>query len=126
MTEVTKYIADDGTEFNDPDACIEYELKNRIDDLGADLEFYDDNKKPIVSGEPSDILAASYFITVKTKKAWDFLQDIGYEYSLSSPSDGRLQYNSGLYYYDEHGDKWLYWQDEFLKIMEIGRYFGQA
>ena len=29
MTEITKYLADDGTEFEDEDQCLEYELRNK-------------------------------------------------------------------------------------------------
>lgn len=47
MIEITKYVADDGTEFEDKSKCLSYENNLRLISYKNDFALFDENKCPL-------------------------------------------------------------------------------
>lgn len=102
MREIHKFIADDGTEFEDANECREYELSNRMDDIGNDLQLY----KGV--NEPCSNPYAARFIIARTPAAKALLNEVCDFYEIVAP------WNQGIYYDDansEEANAW-YWDAE--------------
>ena len=71
MKEVTKYIADDGTEFNTEWECLRYEDKWKLSCYYNDFKLFDEGKFHLFfeNAEPCEV----YYITVKNPCAVEAL-----------------------------------------------------
>ena len=101
MVEVTYWIADDGTQFEDKDQCAQYEnglmwqkVKNDIEMWDSDFEIVDD-------------FCDASFIKVKTMEAARWLNDYGEQAGIYTPYTYH-EVLPGFYFYD-NGD--YYWED---------------
>ena len=123
MTEITKYVADDGTEFDFEDECLEYELKGKIRDIYG-FTVYDCNGKEIKPEDYRDLdcfVGEARYIKITNIKGWDEFSDLCEENDVYF-YDGMDDFcEKGLYYFDDDHDYWLNWDAEYEKLRTIRR-----
>ena len=123
MTKVTKYIADDGTEFEFEDECLEYELKEKIKDIYG-FKAYDRNGQeihPFDYDDLDDFITDMMFLKITDVKGWEEFLDICDEervYLLDGVDDIG---EKGLFFFDEDHDYWTSWDYEYEKLRNIRR-----
>lgn len=111
MKEITKYIAEDGKEFDDEYKCKEYEIELGYNSCKDALKLYDkDNNKIELMLEDSYNFDYVCFIVIKSKEAYNWLCDsmLGY-YGLTIPKHYDVEeenYNCA-FYYDFDCDEWI-------------------
>lgn len=112
MKEITKYIAEDGKEFDDEYECREYEIGLSFDLYKNVLKLYDKNNNEITLDTLRDCydFDAICYIVIKEEKAYDWLYDTMYGYyGLTIPKHDDVEkenYNCA-FYYDFDYDKWI-------------------
>lgn len=124
MTEITKYIADDGTEFEDEDECLDYERTSTMKAIKGVKFFSEDGKEITNYSSLEDLLDLSYFIKITDKDDFDKFEELLYdELGCSYWADGwdSLKGEKGLFFYDEDRDSWISWEAEYDKLREIRR-----
>ena len=125
MYELTKtiYVANDETQFETEEECLNYELGSFKDKI----HLYNETGKPV---DLLECISHRYFEDVygfkaDDEEAFDFFRkilvnDVGYEIDMSN-EDGRYEY----YYCDEAGDMFMHvsWIEEqithYTKIKNI-------
>ena len=127
MKEITKYIADDGTEFEDEDECLYYERTEKMKSIKG-VKFFFENGKEISDYENlEDMLDRTYFIRITDKEDFDKFEEMLYEEIGSYYwADGwrGLKGEIGLFFYDEDLDRWMNWDEQYDKLIEIRRKMG--
>lgn len=117
MIEVTKYIAYDGTEFDDEEKCLEHERDQRYWGVIArnELEMWDSDYEPT-----KDISFMMYF-RCKTDLSFDYLRELhDYDGVLGCPDSVEL---GELYIFDEQEQKYVSFKDYSKHVFEIMRKF---
>lgn len=124
MEVITKYVANDGTEFENEDECLDYE---RVEGMRAiqGVKFFFENGKEITDySDLEDLLDRSYFIKITDEDDFTKFEELLYdELGCGYWADGwgSLKGERGLFYYDEDRDCWVSWDDEYDKLREIRR-----
>ena len=103
MTEKTVYIAFDGKEFDNENECERYESKELQNKYGESLFVYNKDGKKISLDEDCRLCQDSYYITCKTKEAFDYLNKIFDGYVNTIDYDGKFP---ASFYYDFTADRW--------------------
>lgn len=123
MTEITKYIADDGKEFEDEDECLDYERGIKV--LKAyGFRVYDRQGKEIF---PKDYVKDmdefsydAYYIKVENIRGWEEFEDLCNDEFDTYFYDGLDEISeTGLYFKDDDHDCWTNWDYEYEKLREI-------
>ena len=123
MEVITKYVAEDGTEFEFEDECLDYELKGKIRDIYG-FTAYDCNGKEIKPEEYRDLdcfVSEARYIKVTDIKGWDAFSDLCEEQDVYFYDGMDDFYEKGLYYFDDDHDYWLSWEHEYEKLRAIRR-----
>lgn len=123
MEVITKYLANDGTEFEFEDECLDYELKGKIRDIYG-FTAYDCNGKEIKPEEYRDLdcfVSEARYIKVTDIKGWDAFSDLCEEQDVYFYDGMDDFYEKGLYYFDDDHDYWLSWEHEYEKLRAIRR-----
>jgi hypothetical protein len=127
MTVITKYIADDGREFEDEYDCRSYEMKLQLGILGDELQWFDWKGERIEISPDVDFGMDVCFVKIFTTRAADllthFCREEGY-YSPCADSDfntipGRL----GFFWYDNDKDSWRSLREEQEELDRIKEKF---
>ncbi len=125
MTEITKYLADDGTEFEDKDECLDYERKQKLGDLKG-LKFYDSdfNELTIDQAENCEqLISDAYYIKCTDGNDLDnFKEVLDEEYCGWSGFDcagWRNVDREGLFFFDKDSDCWMSWDEWYDKLRDI-------
>lgn len=104
MKEIHKYIADDGTEFEDMRECQKYELSNQIDDMGNDIQFYNTNHEPCDFENADFIIARTPAAKELLKQLCDFYHS---EYPwASSPYEDETSEESNAWIWVSESYEW--------------------
>jgi hypothetical protein len=123
MTEITKFVADDGTEFEFEDECLEYELKAKVKDTYG-FTVYDCYGKEIKPADYRDLdsfIDEARYIKITDIKGWDAFSDLCEENDVFF-YDGMDDFcERGLYYFDDDHDYWVSWEAEYEKLRVIRR-----
>lgn len=102
MTEITKYMADDGKIFEFEDECREYEMQSIAQNMAKyGLKIWKQagmHYVPVLAN--SSGLSCATIISVSTSEAVDFLERMGDETGFSVPHE------IGEWYYDEAFEEW--------------------
>lgn len=119
MEMITKYVADDGTEFEDEDQCLEYELRNK---KFYGFVAYDFRKEPISIKDYcclDDFVDDFRAIKVTDYEGWR-------EFELYCRENGVCFYDGlddicekGLYFFDDDHDYWISWEYEYEKLRNL-------
>lgn len=123
MTEITKYIADDGKEFDDEDDCLDYERSIKILKVYG-FRAYDRQGKEIF---PKDYVKNMdyftydvYYIKVENIKGWEEFEKLCNDEFDTYFYDGLDSISeNGLYYKDDDYDCWTNWDYEYEKLRNI-------
>ena len=76
MKEITKYIADDGTEFEDEDECLDYERTEKIKTMQGVKFFYGDGKEITDYSSLEVLLESTFFIRITDKDDFDKFEEM--------------------------------------------------
>lgn len=119
MRELHLYIADDGTEFEDEQECLDYETTQSAKNLKGKVVLLDAQFKPI----PLDNLGdwdRTFFIFVKDISALHELRAV-WDWDLTGMCipDCLMGDTAGLFAYDEDYDTWYHLGTHLQKIQSI-------
>lgn len=122
MTEITKWVADDGEEFEDYDECREYEIGLKLDWHKNAIHLWDYRRNPIALDDESDYERA-FFLLIENKSAFDALEEIASEYwSIQTPGNDGFD-EPGLFFWDEDDDCWKCVEQEIAQLRELQEQF---
>lgn len=124
MEVITKYVAEDGTEFEDEDECLTYERTEGMKNLKGVKFFYENGQEITTYSSLEDLLDSSYFIKITDEKDFSKFEELLYdEVGCQYWADGwnSLRGEKGLFYYDENCDCWMSWDEQYDKLREIRR-----
>lgn len=116
MVKNIKYVALDGTEFNDEDMCVDYEINLFIPDenelvlLNESLEILPISVKSVIDCE---------YISIRSDKALKYVELIGEEYGCAVPD------KCGNFFCDNTSPNW--WSDVqkiFNDAIKLANAFG--
>ena len=110
MIEVHKYIADDGTEFDDAYDCLDYEKEAKVLKYNSKIVALDYNGKR----EPLFKVENHVYLYIANKDAYDFYNDLCYEedcIQLDTVS------KNGFFYFDTTDDEWRNLDDWISQLM---------
>lgn len=127
MQEVIKYVADDGTEFEDEAKCFDYERGMLLTDFSnRGLKAFDGNKRelPVENyTEFGSLFDDSWFFIIPNAVKDEFAEAIREEYWHSDfyycINDSKDDEN--LFYWDEDNDCWNNYKYELGKLLELGQ-----
>ena len=108
MTELHLYIADDGTEFEDEEECLQHEAGCRAFELKGRVVLLDENFLPLFLTDLSQWENA-WFIYAKDIQALRDLSDV-WDWDLTGISPPRFLFadTPGLFAYDGTIDEWYH------------------
>lgn len=124
MKEITKYVANDGTEFENEYECLDYERTEGMKAIKGVKFFFENGKEITEYSNLEDLLNRSYFIIITDRNDFDKFEDLLYdEFDCNYWAEGweNLQGKTGLFYYDEYFDRWVSWDEQYDKLREIRR-----
>ena len=127
MQEVIKYVADDGTEFEDEDECLDYERKTLLTDFSyRGLRAFDCNKKELPVENYTDVgslLDDSWFFIIPNAVKDEFSEAVREEDWLSPFPDciDDSEDDENLFYWDEDADLWKNYKYELATLLELGQ-----
>lgn len=116
MTEVIKYIADDGTEFDDEQECVEYEFSCEAEKLEGRVWLFDYRHNPMDIRDYGSYEDCHY-IFLADDRASDALADLWPDFCCYYPRDLRNA-KKGLWAYEEDHDTWYHMGDRIRAIEE--------
>ena len=106
MIEYTKYIADDGTEFDDYEECQEYERKMELDELAEEVMALNRYGKPVDNLRDTDSI---FFLRIDSDEAAERLDNLcngGWPWSYGGIRC--IEYpRAGQFFYDTDIDRWI-------------------
>lgn len=114
IEEITKYRTSDGTEFEEEEKALAYEIELATKDIQPnDLIIKDKFGKDI---EPKGLfwkVGSVFYVEVHSEAALEFFNE-------ASRAEGTLPLEQGLgvYRYDEYSDLWVTPQDDVRKLEE--------
>lgn len=114
MIEVIKYIADDGTEFEDEQECVEYEFSCNTERLEGRVWLFDSRQNPL-DIRNYDSYEAAYYIFLADDKASDTLEGLWPEFCCDYPLEMR-DAKKGLWSFDEDYGNWYHMGDRIRAI----------
>ena len=123
MKIITKYVANDGTEFEFEDECLDYEFKGTIREIYG-FTVYDCKGKEIKPDEYRNLdcfVSEARYIKITDIKGWNAFTDLCEEQDVYFYDGMDDFYEKGLYYFDDDHDYWLNWDFEYEKLRTIRR-----
>lgn len=119
MRELHLYIAEDGTEFEDEQECLDYETVQSAKELKGKVVLLDAQFKPI----PLDNLAEwdrTFFVFTKDVSALHELREV-WDWDLTGlcPPDFLFEDTAGLFAYDEDYDSWYHMGTRLQELQTI-------
>ena len=123
MTEVTKYIADDGKEFDYEDDCLDYERGLKIKEIYG-FKAYDRQGKEIFPKDyvkdMDDFVYDVCYIKVTNIQGWEEFEELCNDEFGTYFYDGLDEISeTGLYFKDDDHDYWASWEAEYEKLRVI-------
>lgn len=109
MREITKYVCNDGTEFEFDVDALDYELK--LFKKNTKILFYDKNGEPI-DIKNDDTLENCYYMYIPENEDLEALE------ALEAISEIVMPTESGLWRYDKTYDEWITPEQEIEELKE--------
>ena len=123
MTEITRYVAFDGEEFEYEDECLEYERKENLKNSYG-FQAYDRNAREIHPTEYCDLedfVNEMSFLKITDTNGWSDFVDLCDDNRVYFYDEMKEFCEKGLYYHDEDQDYWYNWDYEYEKLRNIRR-----
>ena len=119
MTELHLYVADDGTEFEDKEDCLQHETRCRAQELKGQVALLDENFRLLPLSDLSQWENA-WFIYAKDIQALRDLSDL-WDWDLVGIRAPRFLFadTPGLFAYDEIIDEWYHVGTRLQEIQSI-------
>lgn len=127
MQEVIKYIAEDGTEFEDEDECLDYEKGMLLTDFSnRGLRAFGCNKNELSVENYKNIeslLDDSWFIIIPNRVKDEFAEAIrsGCWYNYFPDCIHNSEDDENLFYWDGNEDCWKNYKHELATLLELGQ-----
>ena len=123
MTEITKYIADDGTEFDYEDECLDYERGIKILKVYG-FRAYDRQGKEIFPKnyikDMDDFTYDVCYLKIENIRGWEEFEELCNDEFDTYFYDGLDSISeTGLYFKDDDHDYWASWDYEYEKLRNI-------
>jgi hypothetical protein len=124
MQEITKWVADDGKEFDDEYDCRVYEWNVRLNAVKDQMKWYNSDGDKLEVSFRTDFAYAT-FVQVDTSEAAEVLYDFCYDQGYYCPCvDENNRFDPdrlGRFWWDDGQERWLNLREEKEKItsMEI-------
>lgn len=113
---ICRYFADDGTEFDNEEECLEYEKEQELNSLESPY-MWDEN------GNPTDDVARAYYVKTTKEAQSKAFYLMSKDIELSYPNDlykcnekEEKSFNIGSWGYDDICDSWFKVGDEIKKL----------
>lgn len=124
MTEITKYIADDGKEFDDEDECLNYERGTKIKKVYGFKAYNRQGEeifpKDYISSDMDDFVYDAYYIRITNIQGWEEFEELCNDEFDTYFYDGLDEISeTGLYFKDDDHDCWTNWDYEYEKLRAI-------
>lgn len=124
MREITKYVANDGTEFDNEDECRYYEVTESMKTIKGVKFFFGNGEEITNYSSLEDLVDLSSFIKITDKNDFNKFEEMVFDelhrhYWAYGWDD--LKDKTGLFYYDEVFDGWMSWDEQYDKLREIRR-----
>lgn len=100
------YRADDGTEFNNEDDCMEYEEKRRLRGMKLTSRFWDRSRHPLLIEDLAGTVEHAYYAELATDEEAVFIDSYAYEKVGCCIFEDTCYAKAGRYYYDSCHDTW--------------------
>ena len=114
MTEIIKYIADDGTEFDDEQECVEYEFSCNAESMEGRVWLFDSRQRPLDLREYGSYEDA-YYIFLADDNAYETLENLWPDFCCYFPRDLRGA-KKGLWAFEEDFDHWYHMGDRIRAL----------
>ena len=108
MIEKIIYIANDGTEFDTEEACLNYEFEQETKDFT--IKIWDEGKNPMTFNSETN-LEKIWYIKIEYPEQAKILDSLHYRAGLFMPFEG--------YYNRNFVGLWWYNESEFINLTEI-------
>lgn len=126
MTEVVRYVADDGTEFEDEYDCRVHEATQELKAIDGEFFFLDEGKNPIKAtdfgnwDEVQYIFLANNVVGKKLAELWDCEVVDAYppDFLYGSYRLGTNSAKAGLWAFDDRDDSWYHVGDKMAELQE--------
>ena len=118
------YRADDGTEFNNKDDCMEYEERQRLRGIKLTSRFWDKSGHPLLIEDLAGTVKYAYYAELATDEEAVFIDGYAYEKVGCCIFEDTCYAKAGRYYYDSDRNAWINIEElnkpyrEMLKIFE--------
>lgn len=123
------YIADDGTQFEDEDACKEYEYVDKMKGKFPTTRFFDIHCKPMKFIGTGEFCESLFYFDVRTHEEAELLHQFFIDCGFDSPWkrqrwSEKVTISTGYYFYDTEEERWRNVEElyaiykEKLKIFE--------
>ena len=100
------YRADDGTEFNNEDDCMEYEEKQQLHGIKLASHFWDRNGHPLLIEDLTGAVKYAYYAEFATDEEAVFIDSYAYKKVGCCIFEDTCYAKAGRYYYDSDSDAW--------------------
>lgn len=115
MYEVTKYIADDGMEFEDEEECLEYEQRMALSCIKGQFLMLNDEFKEVEN--PICNFDEVTYIYVKTDYAAEKLHEVlTKEWNVPWDYDPKT---AGVWFKCDERDRWIHLDEERKRVKDI-------
>lgn len=124
MKEITKYISDDGKEFDDEDKCLDYERGIKIKKVYGFKAYNRQGEeifpKDYISSDMDDFVYDACYIRITNIQGWEEFEEFCNDEFGTYFYDGLDEISeTGLYFKDDDHDCWTNWDYEYEKLRAI-------
>lgn len=119
MTEVTRYLADDGTEFEDEYDCRQYEWEQNVE--SADYVLLNHKYEKMPNNNPSSYDECAFIFIPTRQSAWDLLDNwndalISIDVPHFLPYRPSDEVDTGLWAWDEDKERWYHLGNKIAEL----------
>lgn len=123
MTELTLYIADDGTEFDCEEDCREYECGQRLGEMN--IMFYNADGEVIPKDRLEHEWEHVFYVDIESHSDLEALLNMVWRNDIDLPSVDEID-DVGHWVYDEDNDRWFEIGQERERLDEMEKVFEKS
>jgi hypothetical protein len=129
MREITRWIADDGKEFDDEYDCKCHEWDLEFQKIKGEVKWFNNQFEPLTPSLQTDFAYATY-VVVSSQRAAEVLHDFCYEEGYICPCDGvngAIDLSLlGWFWWDSNQECWRNLDNEEWELTRLRENFQNA